>query len=432
MFSVPLFTLSSGLHTEVLPDASLEPFLKAVVKAGKGTFSFDVRGSHFEEWNGFDNALIFVRTGGTEGTFREVFHLISGPVTMLTSGSSNSLAASMEILSFLRRQGREGRILHGSPEGIARQIAAWGETVQTSSRSSEVNCLNYCYTPFVHPADVCLSARYGVIGRPSDWLIASDPDREALLSLLDATLVDIPIDELIEETQLVLKETPTTALYAMLVGCEEVAQPTDLRASLPCALAIYVALKHIIERYALSGLTVRCFDLLDTLHNTGCLALAMLNAEGFPAACEGDIPALISMAVARRATGVNGFQANPSRIDPDRGNMVFAHCTAPLDILRRYAFDTHFESGIGVAIRGEMNEGPVTLFKLSPNLDECFICEGMLTDNLHETHLCRTQLQLHMEGVADYFLRHSIGNHHIILPGYHAASLKRALGCRLK
>ena len=35
-------------------------------------------------------------------------------------------------------------------------------------------------------------------------------------------------------------------------------------------------------------MTVRCFDLLGRIGTTGCLALAILNAEGIPAACEGD------------------------------------------------------------------------------------------------------------------------------------------------
>lgn len=428
MLDIALYTITSGLHAEVLPDAAQEPFLKAIEDAGRQAFTFDVRGNAFNDWGTHDLSFIYIRTGGTEGAFREVFPRLDGPVVLLTSGRSNSLAASMEILSFLRRQGREGRILHGSPVSIARQILSLsGNTDAPLS----ITAVDYCLVPFVQPCGLRLAARYGVVGKPSDWLIASDPDRDALFSLLDAELVDIPISELISETENVTGEMSPEQLLSLLPGCDDASLPSSLRASMPLSLAIYVALKRIVGRYRLSGVTVRCFDLLDTLHNTGCLALALLNAEGIPASCEGDIPALISMAVARRVTGVNGFQANPSRIDPESGDMVFAHCTAPLDILRGYTFDTHFESGIGVAIRGEMTEGPVTLFKLSPDLGRCFICEGELLENLHETHLCRTQLRLHVEGASDYFLRHSIGNHHIILPGRHAEALKKALGVGL-
>lgn len=43
-----------------------------------------------------------------------------------------------------------------------------------------------------------------------------------------------------------------------------------------------------------------------------------------------------------------------------------------------YTFDTHFESGIGVGIRGYMKEGPVTIFKVSGDLSRHFVEEGEL------------------------------------------------------
>ena len=49
-----------------------------------------------------DFALLYVASGGSEGYFLEVFdQLKSRHCYILTSGDSNSLAASMEILSFL-------------------------------------------------------------------------------------------------------------------------------------------------------------------------------------------------------------------------------------------------------------------------------------------------------------------------------------------
>ena len=40
--------------------------------------------------------------------------------------------------------------------------------------------------------------------------------------------------------------------------------------------------KRLVEKYELSAVTIKCFDLLNTVHTTGCLALAILNAVGFP------------------------------------------------------------------------------------------------------------------------------------------------------
>ena len=72
-----------------------------------------------------DFALLYVASGGSEGYFLEVFdQLKSRHCYILTSGDSNSLAASMEILSFLKKHGGSGEILHGDIEQVAGRICA--------------------------------------------------------------------------------------------------------------------------------------------------------------------------------------------------------------------------------------------------------------------------------------------------------------------
>jgi L-fucose isomerase-like protein len=90
-------------------------------------------------------------------------------------------------------------------------------------------------------------------------------------------------------------------------------------------------------------------------------------------------------------------------------------------MVERYEFDTHFESGIGVGIRGYMKEGPVTIFKVSGDLSRSFIEDGQLIRNQAKPDLCRTQqiIQLSHPSQASYFLTSPIGNHHIILPEHH-------------
>ena len=89
----------------------------------------------------------------------------------------------------------------------------------------------------------------------------------------------------------------------------------------------------------------------------------------------------------------------------------------PLSLVRSYRYDTHFESGIGVAIHGELPEGPVTLFKLSPDLRHMLCLEARLTENPYDDNLCRTQVVVEAPGAADYFLRTPICNHHVLFPG---------------
>lgn len=401
---IGLYTLTSPLHDEAAVNAASAEFLAQIEAALD--MSFDNKGQDFTDYGTHDLDLIYVRTGGTEGIFKKIMANIEGPVRILTSGKSNSLAASMEILSYLNLQGRTGEIIHGSIRYVADRIRILAKAAEARKK------LN--------------GSRLGIIGVPSDWLISSVADRPAYAEKLGMMLVDIPINDIVTEYK--KADAGELSEEAQKARAEfEAKAPEHLKQYADGAFRIYKALKSIIRRHNLSGLTVRCFDLLDSIGNTGCLALAILNAEGIPAGCEGDVPTLVTMAIGNALTGISGFQANPSRIDPETGEMLLAHCTIPLNMVRQYGFDTHFESGIGVAIRGEMPLGDATIFKISGDLTRHFICEAELMENLCEKSLCRTQGLFRINGngaerkavCSEYFLKNPIGNHHVVFPGCH-------------
>ena len=396
MAQTAIYTLTSELHDEQAVDAVTKDFL--------GSLGIDhlFKGSDYSDYGSHTLNLIYVRTGGTEGIFKRLFPKLreksDRPFYLLTSGKSNSLAASMEILSYLRQNNVSGEIIHGRPEYITSRIILL-EKVEGARKK-----MNGC--------------RLGIIGKPSDWLISSYADDGILKQRLGIELVDIPMDELLDTLAGIPEEITS-----------ETSDKEIIRDSLPGANRIYKALRDIINKHQLQGFTLRCFDLLTTVKNTGCLALAKLNSEGFVAGCEGDVPAMLSMKIIQSVTGLSGFQANPSAIDPETGEILFAHCTIPLNMVERYEFDTHFESGIGVGIRGYMNEGAVTVFKVSGDLSRSFIAEGTLVRNQSKPDICRTQqvIQLSDKSQVSYFLTNPIGNHHIIVPGCWKSLLEEIL-----
>ncbi len=396
-----IYTITSPLHDEQSVNKVSSAFLSEIENA-MGT-AFDFRGTDFSAYGTDALDIIYVRTGGTEGIFKELFPHLSGRILLLTSGKSNSLAASLEILSYLRQQGRSGEVIHGSTAYIASRISTLAK-VEEARRS-----LNGC--------------RLGSIGEPSDWLISSSADREAVKEKLGIEIVDIPIEELIEsvssDKEFELSENVIALRNNILTQA-----PEKVRQYAEGAVRIYAALKEIVGKYRLSGLTLRCFDLLSPLGNTGCLALALLNAEGIPAGCEGDMPALLTMTVGNALTGQCGFQANPSHIDPQTGEILLAHCTVPMNMIRKYSFNTHFESGIGIALHGELPEGECTIVKFSGDLTRRFCSKADLLRNQYEKNLCRTQIILKPENhecATDYFLNDPVGNHHIVFTGDHQA-----------
>ena len=396
---IAVYTITSGLHNESEVSRLSDQFLSGIFPDG----GFEFRGSSFQDFGTHTLDLIYVRTGGAEGIFKSLLpEMLSRGISryyLLTSGKSNSLAASLEILSYLGQQGLKGEVLHGSPEYLRSRINAL-ETVAIARQKLQ-------------------GARIGVIGEPSDWLISSHADPVALMDRIGVKLESIPMEELLQEIGRA-KADPAPS---------EVPMADNVRASYPGATQIYHALEVLVKNHKLNALTLRCFDLLSSVGNTGCLALASFNADGFPASCEGDVPALLSMMISQALTGFTGFQANPSRIDVETGEILFAHCTVPFNMVRNWQYDTHFESGIGVGIHGEIPEGPVTLFKVSGKLDRFFAAEGELLYNQYEDNLCRTQVVLKVKPEeARYFLTKPIGNHHIIVPGHCKALFEELLG----
>ena len=394
-----VYTITSGLHDESEVSRLSDQFLSGIFPDG----NFEFRGSSFQDFGTHTLDLIYVRTGGAEGIFKSLLpEMLSRGISryyLLTSGKSNSLAASLEILSYLGQQGLKGEVLHGSPEYLRSRINAL-ERVAIARQKLQ-------------------GARIGVIGEPSDWLISSHADPVALMDRIGVKLESIPMEELLQEIGRA-KADPAPS---------EVPMADNVRASYPGATQIYHALEVLVKNHKLNALTLRCFDLLTSVGNTGCLALASFNADGFPASCEGDVPALLSMMISQALTGFTGFQANPSRIDVETGEILFAHCTVPFNMVRNWQYDTHFESGIGVGIHGEIPEGPVTVFKVSGKLDRFFAAEGELLYNQYEDNLCRTQVVLKVKPEeARYFLTKPIGNHHIIVPGHCKALFEELLG----
>lgn len=386
--TIGIFSATSSIHDAEILNKRTEQFLNEIKQETGLELSYC--GDDFSRYNEFDLKLIFIRTGGSEGKFKELYPSLKSPFYLLTTGENNSLAASMEILSFLREKDEKAEIIHGSIKYVAQRIA-------TIARVS--NALNNLK-----------GQNFGAIGQPSDWLISSQADYASVKEKLGVNIVDITIDEFVEEIN---KNS-----YPENVG--DFLNADYDKPTMQIALYIYGALSRLAQKYSFSAITVRCFDLLSLKCNTSCLALAILNKVGITAACEGDVPAMLSMAIIRELTGKSSFQANPSSIDVETNKVTFAHCTIPFDMVSSYKYDTHFESGLGVAVKGEVPTGDATIFKVSGKLSRYFVSDAELETNLNNPHLCRTQVIIKPRKSVDYFLKDSIGNHHIIALGKYA------------
>ena len=347
-----------------------------------------------------------IATGGVENLFKRIWSAIdvemmcapsrTKTVTMIADGRNNSLAAALEILTYLGNIGVEGNILHGTNDEIVSAV------VETYGRTS-------------------LQGRIGLFGQPSDWLIASGLDRDYLRQQYGIETVDIDLQRLIDGIKVVPQTEAEEVAQTMVKCAKAVKEPSDT--DMLEAAKAYLAIKRICQEERLDAMTIRCFDIVKACGTTSCLALALLNDEGIVAGCEGDMQTLMSMHLAKRLCGEVAFMANPSQLT-DKTSML-AHCTIPLTMCNETVVRSHFESGIGVAIQGVLPLNDYTLFKWGgPKLDRYFVTEAQAIEAPYSNHFCRTQITLDVN-LKPYLLQHSIGNHHVIIRGMHADAIRR-------
>ena len=335
--------------------------------------------------------IVYVESGGCENQFIDLLPSLTPPVVLLTTSKNNSLPACFEIRTYLSEHNIESVILTGASNSVTAFIRHLSPSFKAIKDMKDKNL--------------------GVIGKPSDWLIASTVDYSLVKNKFDINLIDISIEELYEEID--KKE-----LVERIPHIDKIIEKFTNKEVLVEALYIYSALKRIVTKYNLEGLTVRCFDLLGRYKNTSCLALGLLNEEGIISACEGDVPSLLTMYFIYKLKGLPSFMANPSEVDFKKRSILLAHCTVPFNMINKYELLTHFESNLGIGIKGEMNLGNASLLKLCPDLKRVVACDVKIKENLSLPNFCRTQIRVELDDENMFsFFREDFGNHLIITYG---------------
>ncbi|MGC8691379.1 MAG: fucose isomerase, partial [Caldisericum sp.] len=104
--NLKLVKFISSVHDEkkiVESEKSIENFLKS---------KYNFTKSNLDE----GLTISWIMTGGTERSFKEAYEKgeIKKPAILLASDLNNSLAASLEIMSFIRSKGEIAYLIHGN------------------------------------------------------------------------------------------------------------------------------------------------------------------------------------------------------------------------------------------------------------------------------------------------------------------------------
>ncbi|MFX0171807.1 MAG: hypothetical protein ACFE9L_07805 [Candidatus Hodarchaeota archaeon] len=363
-----------------------------------------------DEYSNFqtDQHYIFVGTGGTE---KEIAKFVKQsklrtPIILLSYELHNSLPAAMEIRSYLEQEKIESRIIHGHLT----------ELISIFQRLKEYNMIK----------EKLRNCRFGVIGEPSEWLIASQIDENKVKEIWGINIVSIPIKELLSVPE-VSKPTGLNEFSDQFINKaidSEVSTEEVVKAGV-----VFDRLHQLVKQFQLDAVTVECFSLIQETNITSCYALSLLNDEGVVAGCEGDIPTTFTMLLLFLLVNNPVFMANVIDVNTRTNTIKMAHCTVPTKIIENYTITTHFETGKSVAIKGQFKTSQeVTVLKIGgKDLSQWWVTRGKIISTPENQFACRTQIEVSISEPVSYFLEGSIANHHCIVRGNHVERIQEFL-----
>ncbi len=391
MVEVVAVTAASPIHDERAVEEVATEFLKEVSGlytkyVGKVT----APGSGI----GGDLALILVATGGSERVVVDIARE-AGSAVLIAHDAMNSFPAALEAFSYLK------------DEGVVTSIAMLGKARAVAEAAVAA----------VTAAATLRGAKIGVLGEPSPWLVYSGRNIKQIEKQLGLKLEVVGLEKLYDR----FRGAVPAKIDSIVKSASGVAvKPHDIDK----ASRLYATLSAMAEERGWSALTVRCFDVIRDLGVTPCLPLAILNSEGIVAGCEADLSATVTMLILKLLSGRPAFMGNVLKVE---GQYVWlAHCTVPLAMTSNYSLTTHYETGHGVAVQGELPVGlEVTLARYDHNKKVVRAFRGRIAKgDQFSRHACRTQVIVKVEGDPTTIVRKPIGNHYVLVYGDVTPSLR--------
>ncbi len=326
--------------------------------------------------------IILFMSGGSERRAIELSEP-ERPVLLLSIRGNNAYAAATEVMAWMVNNNRIAILSDAEEAAESGLLDRWRRVACAWTGLRE--------------------SRAGLIGAVSEWLVASDVSAAILSHKFGINLIEIPWNTLPDYTG----QEPDSVLTARFTH--------NNASGLTEAAQVLTLLRGVIKERELNALAVECFSLVQQRKVTACLALAQLNTEHIPAACEGDLASLAGMMLIRAVAGSVPWMANTTRLKST--TLMLSHCTAAFDFVSEIKLPTHYETDSSIAVAGRVNAHDVTLFRLSDTLDRAFIAEGRVVSHPREANACRTQVEIELPDHQIKVLREKpLGNHLLVVP----------------
>jgi L-fucose isomerase-like protein len=153
-----------------------------------------------------------------------------------------------------------------------------------------------------------------------------------------------------------------------------------------------------------------------------------LRDSGIPAACEGDITALLTTMMMSYLSENSAFMGNIVRIDPESNTTMISHDLVPfkmagLDEDAKPFKLRNFAGTYGVTAYAALDRGQeVTIARMSTDLEEMVALKGKIVD-CRDTVLSRITVTVSVNDAREFFHK-APGCHQVVVYGDHLDELK--------
>ena len=348
-----------------------------------------------------NGGVVVVCTGGTDHMIKTVGATLHKPVLFFAHPLYNALASTREALAVLRWQGIDVRMIYG-----------------------DIGQLRTKVEPFVmalYAAEKLQGSRIGIIGEPEPWLLTIR-DWQLIEKKLGIKMIGIAWNELLEEARKANKAEVSRKIQEVKERFGRISEPTDQ--DLDKAIRLYIAMKELIKRYSLHAMAVEARDMIDpSLIDWGpYLGVSLISDEGIPADYEVEHDGIITKLIIHLLTGKPSFMANITKVEESKNTTVLSHCTVPTSMIdtRASVIRSYYETNKSVAIRGRLRDGAVvTIARIGgKEMDQMMIASGKIVNgDVGSEELCRTQIEVKIEGRAWGIVEKTLGNHVVVVYG---------------
>lgn len=252
-------------------------------------------------------------------------------------------------------------------------------------------------------------------------IIRGDKEETIKVEPLGTEVVLVPVKRYVEEFNKVSPDDKTVRELASRYkrAARRIVEPKD--EDIVHAARTYFAHRSIMAAYTADAVATDCLPLVANRQvPPPCLAFTHLRDEGFPAGCEADRDATLTLMLSQYLLDRPGFMGNPVP-DTVRQTLITSHCTCPLRLTgfggepAEFILRSHAESDTGVAMQVLWKTGrrATVLRFLGPN--NLMFGTGTVVENLDTPPWggCRTSVSVKLDDVVD--VRKLRGFHHQVL-----------------